>query len=323
MNKQPISRYFSQPSTIAYGCMGLGGEWNNEPYGHQHVQQANAVIDAALENGINFFDHADIYTLGKAEQVFGQVLAQRSDLREQMIIQSKCAIRFADQQGPKRFDFSQQYIQQSVDGILSRLNTDYLDILLLHRPDPLMEPEEVAKVFEALRNSGKVRHFGVSNMNVQQMAFLQNYLDMPIIANQIELHMLRLDWLDDIVMANNSDGGGVNFGSGTIEYCRTKHIQIQSWGSLCQGLLTGRDSTNQPTHIQQTAELVARLAADYQTSKEAIVLAFIMRHPAGIQPIIGTTNVERIAACAQAAQVNLSREHWYALYVSARGNELP
>ncbi|GAB5379516.1 MAG: aldo/keto reductase [Aliiglaciecola sp.] len=323
MPKLPLNQTFPGARPIAYGCMGLGGSWGHEPYKVEHVKQAHEVVDAVLDAGINFFDHADIYTMGKAEQVFGEVLKERPSLREQILIQSKCGIIFEDDKGPKRFDFSKEYILNSVDGILSRLNTDYIDIFLLHRPDPLMEPDEVADAFSILKQAGKVKHFGVSNQNLHQMSLLQNSLDMPLIANQIELHLMHLDFLDDVVLSNNVQGKDLSFTSGTFEYCRMNNIQIQAWGSLCQGMLSGRDVSSQPEHIQRTAELVGKLAAEYQSSKEAILLAFLMRHPAGIQPIIGSTNPARIAASAQATNVTLTREHWYALYVTARGQELP
>ncbi|GAA0859539.1 aldo/keto reductase [Aliiglaciecola litoralis] len=323
MNRLPLHSHFPGARPIAYGCMGLGGSWSEEPYQQNHVDQAHQIIDAALDAGINFFDHADIYTKGKAEQVFGQVLKSRPELRSQLILQSKCGIIFEDDKGPKRFDFSKQHILQSVDGILSRLNSDYIDILLLHRPDPLMQPEEVADAFSTLKDSGKVRHFGMSNQNQQQLHFLQHYLDMPLIVNQIEMHLMHLGFLDDVTVANDNQGKDLSFGTGTIEYCRMHDIQIQAWGSLCQGLLTGRDLNGHPEHLRHTAQLVSKLAAEYQTTGEAILIAFLMRHPAGIQPIIGTTNPARIAASVKALDIELSREHWYALYVSARGHELP
>ncbi|WJG09825.1 aldo/keto reductase [Aliiglaciecola sp. LCG003] len=323
MTKLPLHNYFPGARPIAYGCMGLGGGWDQSPYQPEHVAQAHNIVDAALDAGINFFDHADIYTLGKAEQVFGQVLKDRQGLREQIILQSKCGIRLEDQFGPKRFDHSKQHILNSVDDILQRLNTDFIDILLLHRPDPLMEPEEVADAFSRLKDSGKVKHFGLSNTNQQQMHFLQHYLDMPLVVNQIEMHLTHLNYLDDVVLVNNSSGKDLNFGSGTVEYCRMNNVQIQAWGSLCQGMLSGRQLSGQAELVKQTAVLVSKLAAEYQTSREAILLAFLMRHPAGIQPVIGSTNIQRIADSVKALNVNLTREHWYSLYVTARGQELP
>ena len=323
MNSYPIEHFLPKASKLAYGCMGLGGHWDQSTISKDQIKQAQDVVDTALDSDINFFDHADIYTMGKAEQAFGQVLKERPSLRDQIYIQSKCAIRFEDNKGPGRYDFSAEWIEQSVEGILSRLNTEYLDVLLLHRPDPLMEPEEVAAVMQSLKTVGKVNHFGVSNMNGQQMAFLQSYLDFPLVANQIEISLQKLGWLDEGVMAGNPDGKDLNFTSGTLEYCRLNQVQIQSWGSLCQGLFSGRDLSQQPEPVQNTARSVAELAAEYQTSKEAMVLAFLMRHPAKIQPVIGTTDPARISACTGALNIHLSREHWYALYSSARGKPLP
>lgn len=320
----PLSQVLSKVSPIVYGCMGLGGSWEVDgTIESEHITQAHEAVDAALESGINFFDHADIYRRGRAETVFSEVLKARPELREQIYLQSKCAIRFEDEHGPKRYDFSKEWIERSVDGILSRLNVEYLDTFLLHRPDPLMEPEEIARSFESLRASGKVRHFGASNMHGAQLAFLQSYLDEPLVVNQVEISLTNLGWLDEGVYAGNPAGQHVNFAPGTLEYCRLNKVQIQSWGSLSQGLFSGRDVSAESESIQTTAKLVASLAEKYDTSKEAIVLAWILRHPAHIQPIVGSASAERIRACAAAPSIALTREDWYALYVSARGEELP
>ena len=159
MNSYPLEQYLPGVSTLSYGCMGLGGGWNDDPISADNIKQAHDIVDICLENKINFFDHADIYTKGKAEQVFGEVLKARPELRQHIYLQSKCAIRFDDAAGPGRYDFSNEWINQSVDGILKRLNTDYIDVLLLHRPDPLMDGDEVAEVFRQLTQSGKVRTF--------------------------------------------------------------------------------------------------------------------------------------------------------------------
>ncbi|MDP2717016.1 aldo/keto reductase family oxidoreductase [Rheinheimera sp.] len=322
-NKYPLAHYVNHNSALIFGCMSLGGGWSREPTSNADIQQAHTVIDAALDAGICLFDHADIYTHGKAEQVFGKVLQQRPQLREQISLQSKCGIRFADANTPQRYDFSSGWILQSVDNILSRLNIEQLDVLLLHRPDPLMQPEEVAAAFAQLQQAGKVKHFGVSNMQQHQMALLQDALATPLVANQLELSLSHLAWLDEGTTAGCSGEPGVNFGSGTIEYCRRNKVQLQAWGSLSQGLFSGKDVTDAAANIRVTADLVAQLAAEYQVSKEAIVLAWLMRHPANIQPVIGTTNIQRINACTQATRVQLSREHWYALYLAARGRALP
>ena len=319
----PLHHHQPKASRIIYGAMGLGGGWNNNPVSQNDIQQANDVIDTCLAQGINTFDHADIYTLGKAEQAFGEVIKQRPDLKDQLIIQSKCGIRFEDEHGPKRYDFSKQWIAQSVENILTRLNIEQLDILLLHRPDPLADMDEIAEVISQLKHQGKIKHLGVSNMNHAQINLLQQATSQQVICNQLELSLQHHAWLEETVTSGCSGQVPVNFASNTIEYCRLNNIQIQSWGSLAQGLFSGRDIQNQPANIHATAELVSALAAEYQVAKEAIVLAWLMKHPANIQPVIGTTNSERIIACAQANSISLSREHWYALYVSARGHELP
>ena len=319
----PLAKYLPNVSKLVFGCMGLGGGWNKDAITDTHVKQTHECIDSAIEGGINFFDHADIYTFGKAEQVFGKVLSERSNLREHIYLQSKCGIRFEDDLGPKRYDFSANWIEQSVEASLKRLNTEYLDVLMLHRPDPLMEVDEIARVFSCLKESGKVRHFAVSNMQQHQINFLQHALDMPIVANQIEASLQKHQFVDEGVYTGNIDGKNLNFTPGCIEYCRSFDIQIQSWGSLCQGLYTGSNLSNASQADINTSLLVNKLAALYGTSAEAIVLAWILRHPASIQPITGTTNAKRIQASCDAVNVELTREHWYALYVSAKGHELP
>ena len=303
--------------------MGLGGSWDKNPISAVDIKKAHEVVDVAIDSGIQLFDHADIYTFGKAEQVFGEVLQTRPELRELISIQSKCAIRFEDDLGPQRYDFSPEWIINSVENSLSRLKIEQLDILMLHRPDPLMEPELVAQAFDTLTASGKVKHFGVSNMQHHQMSFLSSALSQPLVVNQVELSLSHLAWLEEGVTSGNSGEPSVNYGAGTIEYCRQNDVQLQSWGCLSQGLFTGRDISQAPLHIQKTAELVTTLAAEYQVSKEAVVLAWLKRHPANIQPVIGTTNVERIKACAEVDNINLTREHWYALWLCARGHALP
>ncbi|MCP1310730.1 aldo/keto reductase [Paenibacillus tyrfis] len=324
MNKSiPLHKHGFSASRIVLGCMGLGGSWDREPYTAEHVKQAHEAVEAALSAGINMFDHANIYTKGKAEQVFGQVLKERPDLRERIMIQSKCGIRFEEEGVPGRYDFSKEHIEASVDGILSRLGIDTLDILLLHRPDPLMEPEEVAEAFRRLHEKGKVKAFGVSNMSAAQIRFLQSAIRQPLIANQLEMSLLKLDWLDAGVHLNQPQGTGVSFPEGTMEFCQMEHIQIQAWSPLARGLFTGGDLSGQPESVRATAALVSRMAEQKDVSPEAIVLAFLLRHPAGIQPVIGTVRPDRIRACGEAERVTLTREEWYTLYVTSRGRSMP
>lgn len=320
----PLNRREIPVSRLALGCMGLGGGWNQDPITKDHITQAEAAVEAALSVGINMFDHADIYTQGKAEQVFGEVLKHKKGLREKIFIQSKCGIRLqTTPEVPGRYDFSKEHILQSVDGTLSRLGIEYLDFLLLHRPDPLMDPEEVASAIHQLKESGKIRWFGVSNMNAGQLRLLQSHCDEPFVTNQLEMSLAHIGWLDTGVHVNQDAAMKNTFPDGTVEYCQLENIQLQAWGPLAQGAFSGRALLGQKETIRKTAKLVVQMAEEKGTSREAVVLAWLMKHPAGIQPVIGTTNPERIRACAEAEKVHLTREEWYTLYVSSRGVELP
>jgi predicted oxidoreductase len=325
MKQMAIATRGIATSRMIYGCMGLGGGWNRDPITAAHVKQAESCMEAALSAGMTMFDHADIYAFGKAETVFGQVLARRPDLRAQMVLQSKCGIRFADETGGHRFDFSSDYIKNSVDGILQRLQVEHLDVLLLHRPDLLMEPDAIAEAFSTLKAAGKVRHFGVSNMNAGQMKFIQRALDEPLVVNQLELSLSHLHWLEEAIHVNQDAGLQVHFGEGTLEYCQMADVQLQAWSPLSRGLYTGSLTGSEPDHVRETALLVQQLAGEYETTAEAIVLGWLMRHPAKIQPVIGTATPTRITACADAPRIaeSMTREHWYALFVSARGVGLP
>lgn len=323
--KLPINESGLQASQLIYGCMGLGGGWNRDAIQPEHIKQAHEVVELALETGINMFDHADIYAFGKAETVFGQVLKEKPALREKIIIQSKLGIRFPDEEKgiPARYDFSKSYILESVDGILSRLNVDYLDIVLLHRPDPLMDAREAAEAFHELKASGKVRYFGVSNMGAGQMRLLQRYSNEKLIVNQLEMSLNKIGWLETGVHVNQIAARENIFPEGTIEHCQLENIQLQAWGSLAKGLYSGRNLENESENVRMTALLVEKLAEEKQVSREAIVLAWLIKHPAAIQPIIGTTDLSRIQACTEAVDVTLSRDEWYTLYVSSRGVSLP
>ncbi|WP_442598958.1 aldo/keto reductase [Neobacillus sp. D3-1R] len=325
MKQMPLEKRGISTSRLALGCMGLGGEWNHDPYTKDDVLIAERAIDAALESGITMFDHADIYKMGKSEMVFAKALKGNSALREQMIIQSKCGIRFAEGNVPGRYDFSKEHILSSVDGILSRLTMEYIDILLLHRPDPLMEPEEVAEAFEQLKGAGKVRYFGVSNMNASQMKLLQEALPEPLVVNQLEMSLNRIDWLEQGVLVNQKAGLDINFPESVMEYCRLENVQIQAWAPFAYGMYSGRELENPTESILKTRELVEQMAKNKDTSAEAVVLGWLMRHPAMIQPIIGTTNPERIRKSKEAIHVadQMTREEWYSLYVASRGDRLP
>ena len=290
---------------IGMGCMRI-----------VELENADAVkgwVDTALEHGINFFDHADIYGKGRCEELFGQVLTP--SLREKIILQSKCSIRPGI-----AFDFSKEHILNSVDGILKRLNTEYLDILLLHRPDTLMEPEEVADAFRILKESGKVRHFGVSNQTPMQMELLSKYCDEPLLINQLQLSIAHCPMINSGINANMYNDSGINRDGGVLEYCRLKDITIQAWSPFQYGMFEGIFLGNEK--FAELNKVIDNLAEKYNVTNSAIAVAWILRHPARIQTIVGTTNKDRIAQISKASEIRLTREEWYALYMAA-GNKLP
>lgn len=326
MKDIPLQGHGIPASRLAIGCMGFGGSWDEtEPYTAEHKKQLEAVVDAALSIGINFFDHADIYTRGKAERIFGELLAARPALREQMIIQSKCGIQLADGTLPVRYNFSKQHILQSVDGILKRLGTEYIDILLLHRPDPLMEPEEVAEAIDQLKANGKVKHFGVSNMHSAHIEYLQSAIREPLIVNQLHLSLAHRHFIDQGLNINRDEGAATSFDPQLMTYMQQKRMQIQAWGPLAQGRYTGAIRSDATEAELLTAQYIERLAADKETSKEAILLGWLLKHPAGIQPVLGTTNASRVMACQDAAYQaeQMTREEWWTLYATAGGSHKP
>ncbi|MFD6418573.1 aldo/keto reductase family oxidoreductase [Streptomyces sp. NPDC060194] len=317
-----MSTHDVTPGGVLYGCMGLGGGWDAEPYGSREIDEAAEAVGAALESGITVFDHADIYRMGKAEAVFGEVLARTPGLRERIVLQTKCGIRLADEERRGLYDLRGEAIRRQVAGSLERLRTDVIDVLLLHRPDPLADPRDVAAALTSLRAEGVVREFGVSNMSAAQIAHLQAHLDFPLVANQLEMSLARRDWVESGVLLNTPAAVDNGFPHGTVEACVARGVRLQAWGALAQGRFTGRAST--PAERATTA-LVAELAERKGTTPETVVLWWLRRHPAGIAPVIGTANPERIRACRDAAtrEPELTHEEWYELWVTARGADLP
>ena len=310
---------------VIYGCMGLGGSWSDEPHGTHHVDQAAAAVQAALDAGITLFDHADIYRSGKSEAVFGEVLAGTPGLRERIRLQTKCGIRLNERGLQTHYDLSRDAILERVNGSLQRLRTDYVDILLLHRPDPLADPAEVASAVGQLMAEGKVRQLGVSNMSSAQIEVLQDRLETPVVANQLEMSLLKRAWLESQVLVNHPEHLDYSFPHGTLEYCIRNNITLQAYGSLAKGVFTGAEQESPTSAEASTAELVAQLAGEYGTSGEAVLLGWLMKHPAGIAPVIGTVKPDRIRACGDAARVAgaLTRADWYKLWVTARGSNIP
>ena len=319
MKTYPLGTSDLNVSCIGYGAMYIGGSWDDTPLIDSARKSALKVLRTALDAGINFFDHADIYCNGKSEEAFAGLWKDAPHLRQKIYLQTKCGIRFAPLH---RFDFSYEHIIASVEGSLKRLRTDYVDVLLLHRPDPLVEPEEVARAFDELKKAGKVCWFGVSNHTAAQMELIQNYLDQPIIVNQVEFNLIHTHMLDEGILFNQNNSMLTRNG-GVIEYCRLHNISLQAWAPLATGRLTGKPRPNDGENKQKAADLVATIAKEKGVRPEAILIAWILRHPARIQPLPGSTNPERLLACCESEHISLTREEWYSLFVAGRGEALP
>ncbi|HFU3701368.1 TPA: aldo/keto reductase family oxidoreductase [Streptococcus suis] len=302
---QELGQTGLQVSRIALGCMRMAS---------LNERETANVIETVVQHGINFFDHADIYGGGESEIRFAQGAKLAGLKREDMLLQSKCGIRKG------YFDFSKEYILESVDGILKRLDTEYLDVLALHRPDALMEAEEVAEAFYLLKKAGKVRHFGVSNQNIYQMELLQSYFDQPLAVNQLQLSPAHTPLIDAGLHVNMKDDAATMRDGGLIDYCQLKKITIQAWSPFLIDLQRGIFA-NHPDYalLNQT---IGEVAERHNVSHETIVVAWILRHPAKIQTIVGSMNPERLTKIAQTSQITLTRPEWYEIYRSA-GNILP
>lgn len=310
-------------SRLAYGTWHMGGSWDHTPPTDELKARADLLIKTAVEHGINHIDLADIYTKGKSDAVVGYALAQNPGLREKLVLQAKCGIQLGGEpqaDDPGRYNFDYDHIVGAVEGTLKRLGTDYVDLLALHRPDPLIEPEEVAKAFDHLQTSGKVRYFGVSNHNAGQMALLQKFVEQKLVLNQVELNLLHHQLISDGIVANMD--GHYTAVHGTLDYCRLNDIMIQAWSPVAGGQLLS-PAEDAPDNIKATAALIAELAEKHSTTKEAIAVGWLLRHPAGIQPIVGTLKAERIGQTAPADDVQLSRVEWYNLLAAARGAGVP
>jgi predicted oxidoreductase len=276
--------------------------------------EAANVIESAREVGIDLFDHADIYGGGKSEEVFADAIEMNPSVREKIIIQTKCGIRKGF------FDFSKEHILKSVDGSLERLKTDYIDILLLHRPDALMEPEEVAEAFTTLKENGKVRYFGVSNQNPMQIELLKKYLKEDLIVNQLQISIMHTPMIDAGLNVNMQHDPAIVRDSGVLEYTRLNNITIQAWSPFQYGMIKGTFIGN--TDFPEVNAKLQELAEKKGVTDSAIAIAWILRHPAKIQPVVGSMNPGRIRNIAKSSDIQLSREEWYELYRAA-GNKLP
>ena len=292
-------------SRLIYGCMRVAGD--NSPADRE---KGKAAIRAAIEAGYTHFDHADLYGGGACESLFGDLLSDSPGLRDELVISSKCGIRLpGDPQDdyPKRYDFSRDHILTSVEGSLQRLGIEQLDLLLLHRPDYLFDPQAVAGTLGELKESGKVRHFGVSNFRPSQFTLLQRFCDTKLLANQVEINIDNIDAVVD----------------GTLDQCRELGVTPMAWCPLGGVAYRGwaQNLSDEQSH-RVTAELALQ-AEKYESEPWIVVLAWLLRHPAGIMPIIGSTRPSRIKAALQSLDISYSREDWYRLLEARNGHEVP
>ncbi len=269
------------------------------------------LLTTSLDVGIDFYDHADIYGGGRCEEVFAESVARLGIARDKLVLQSKCGIRKG------YFDFSKAHILDSVDGILKRLATDTLDVLLLHRPDALVEPEEVAEAFDTLQKSGKVREFGVSNFNPGQVELLQAVLPMKLQANQLQLSIAHTGMIDQGLTVNMKLDNSVDRDGGVLDYCRLKKITVQAWSPFQFGFFEGTFLDN--PKFPELNKVLDELCASYGVTNTGLAIAWIQRHPARIQSVLGTTSPDRVRQVAEACQIELSRPHWYEIYRAAGG----
>lgn len=292
-------------SEISLGCMRISGMSN---------QEIAHLIHTALDQGVTFFDHADVYGGGQSEAKFAEALGMNPTLRETMHIQTKVGIRKGS------FDFSKEHILSAVDGSLKRLQTDYLDVLLLHRPDALVEPEEVAEAFDILETSGKVRYFGVSNQNPMQIELLTKFVKQKIAFNQLQLSITNTGMIDAGLNVNMEISHSIDRDGSILDYCRLKEITIQPWSPFQYGFFEGVFLDN--PKFPELNQAIDKMAAAKGVANTAIAIAWLLRHPAKMQPIVGTTNADRLKDICKASDITLTRQEWYEIYLAA-GNKLP
>lgn len=309
MQTAPLGQSELHSTRLIYGVMRIHNTFNPTEITLQHRREATHALEAAIDAGYNHFDHADIYAAGECERTFAELLKANPSLRDRIIITTKCGIRWAGDPAPNaphRYDFSPEHITYSCEQSLQRLEIDTIDLYLLHRPDVLMRPDEIAATFDQLHAQGKVRHFGVSNFTTEQLALLQSRLDQPLLCNQLELHPLRLDPFED----------------GTLDQLHHNRITPTSWSPVAGGrLFHTPDPTN--THLANLTAALDHEANALGVSRAVVLYAWLLKHPSGILPIVGTRNPDRIREAAAADTLDLSREAWYRIYLAARGKALP
>lgn len=308
MKQIQIGRSSIQSSAIVQGCMRIN---------QLSIGEVDTLIKTDLENGITFFDHADCYANGKCEELFGQVLASQPSLRDRIVLQSKCGILTGNLY---YFDFSKKHIINAVNGSLKRLCVDSLDFVLLHRPDSLMEPSEVASAFDELQTSGKVKNFGVSNQKPMQIELLKTKIVQPLHINQLQFGVAHTGMVDSGFSVNTKFSESVDHDDSVLEYSRVHEMTIQCWSPFQYGMIEGVFFSN--PRYAKLCDKLEKIGYNHNVSASAVAVAWILRHPANMQAILGSINVKRIADIASAGDVQLSREEWYEIYHAA-GNTIP
>ena len=292
-------------SQVALGCMRIA---------NMTAAEADHYLCTALEYGYNYFDHADIYGGGRCEEVFGEALRRNKALRDKMIIQTKCGIRSG------MYDFSKEYIISAVEGSLKRFGLEHIDVLLLHRPDLLMEPDEVAAAFDALSQSGKVGAFGVSNHSPLQIELLQRSVKQKLVIDQMQLSITNATMLSSGANVNLDNRDGINRDGYLRDYCRLSGITIQPWSPLQHGFISGSFLGNE--NYAALNQTIKEIAEKYNVTDTGIAITWLLRLPDKMQPVVGSTNLDRLKAIAAAADITLSAADWYKIYLAA-GYTLP
>lgn len=309
MRTQNLGKSSLVSTRLSYGCMRVAGTWDPKTFTPELEREGVKAILCAYEAGYTLFDHADIYGRGLCESVHGKVLRENPSLKKQTVLVSKCGIRWQDDPkpgDPHRYDFSYEHIVWSCEQTLKRLGVEAIDLYLLHRPDLLADPTDIAKAFVQLKQQGKVKEFGVSNFRPAMLTAVQSACPMPLIVNQVEIHPARLDCFTD----------------GTLDQCLTDKITPMAWSPLAGGRLGDGGKGASPKE-EALIKLLDSLAQAHGVSRTVLVLAWLLKHPAGIIPVIGSVKPERIKDAVKADALDLNREDWYRVLLSARGEALP
>jgi predicted oxidoreductase len=292
--------------------------WGDGPRTAEEIERGIGILESAVDAGYTFIDHADIYGDTNCETIHGHALKRHPDWRDRLVVATKCGIRWEDEPkagAPHRYDFDGGYIRRSCEQSLRRLNLDRIDLYQLHRPDFLADPDDIASAFIDLQKAGKVRHFGVSNFRPSLVSMLQSRLPFPLVSNQVEISPLKLDFFTD----------------GTLDQCLEKKMTPLSWSPVAGGRIAAALEENgklpeKPADlaaVQRLAPVLKDIAQAYSVTPLAIVMAWLMRHPSKIIPIVGSTRPEMIREAAKADGVTLDRESWYRILLAARGEKLP